>query len=95
MGQPQAVEQRYRTVLSARGDRDLYLNPEGHCKLWDTCAPEAILSAVGGRMTDMRGRLLVYDDPQRIRLQGGIVASNGPCHDAVLAGLAPFLRKEA
>jgi 3'(2'), 5'-bisphosphate nucleotidase len=42
--------------LIARGERDLYVNPSGHSKLWDACAPEAILVEAGGRLTDARGR---------------------------------------
>ena len=79
-----------KVAAIARGERDLYVNPDGHCKLWDTCAPEALLLAAGGRMTDLRGRALVYDDPTRLRLEGGIVASNGHCHAAALARVAPF-----
>lgn len=79
--------------LIARGDRDLYLNPDGHCKLWDTCAPEAILRAAGGRFTDYAGRPLVYGDPSKLRLQGGLVASNGVCHDGALRALAKLQRQ--
>src|SRR4051812_41819364 len=31
--------------LIARGERDLYVNPSGHSKLWDACGPEALLVA--------------------------------------------------
>jgi 3'(2'), 5'-bisphosphate nucleotidase len=75
--------------LIARGERELYLNPDGHCRLWDTCAPEAILVEAGGRITDLHGDPLRYD-PGQLRLNHGIVATNGACHDAVLAALAPL-----
>jgi 3'(2'), 5'-bisphosphate nucleotidase len=75
--------------LVARGARDLYLNPDGFCKLWDICAPSAILEQAGGRISDLKGSPLSYH-PDRIRVAGGIVASNGPCHDAVIRGLAPL-----
>jgi 3'(2'), 5'-bisphosphate nucleotidase len=75
--------------LIARGERELYLNPEGHCRLWDVCAPEAILVEAGGRMTDLHGDPLRYD-PDEIRVSRGIVASNGACHAAVLQALAPL-----
>jgi len=39
----------------AQGERDLYLYPGEQTKLWDTCGPEAILIAAGGRMSDMDG----------------------------------------
>ena len=80
--------------LVARGDRDLYVNPDPHCKLWDVCAPEAILHAAGGRMTDLHGQPLRYDSADRLRADRGIVASNGVCHRAVVDRVAPLFRAE-
>lgn len=40
--------------LIARGERDLYVHPVPYLKEWDTCAPEAILRAAGGDVTDCR-----------------------------------------
>jgi 3'(2'), 5'-bisphosphate nucleotidase len=79
--------------LIARGDRELYLNPDGNCKLWDTCAPEAIIVEAGGIMTDFYGDPLVYDDAQRLRLDRGIIASNGACHQVVVSRLVPVFGK--
>jgi 3'(2'), 5'-bisphosphate nucleotidase len=76
--------------LVARGLRDLYLNPEGHCRLWDTCAPEAILVEAGGRMTDIFGQPLAYDHTSEVRVLRGIIASNGACHQAVVDQLRPL-----
>jgi 3'(2'), 5'-bisphosphate nucleotidase len=72
--------------LIARAERDLYVNPEGNCKLWDACAPQVVVTEAGGRMTDRRGDPIRYD-PAAIRLQRGLVASNGACHEAVLQKL--------
>lgn len=77
--------------LVASGDRELYVNPEGNCRLWDTCAPEALLVEAGGRVTDRHGEPLVYR-PDQIRVPRGIVASNGPCHEAAIARLEPLVR---
>jgi 3'(2'), 5'-bisphosphate nucleotidase len=79
--------------LIARGERDLYVNAEGHCRLWDTCAPEIILAEAGGRMTDLFGAPLRYR-AEALRLESGIVASNGACHGAVVAKLAPLFGGE-
>jgi 3'(2'), 5'-bisphosphate nucleotidase len=79
--------------LIALGERDLYVNPSPNSKLWDTCAPEAILAAAGGRMTDLHGAALLYDVADLGR-RTGLVASNGAVHDEVIARIAPlFLRK--
>lgn len=63
---------------------DLYVHPSGYARLWDTCAPEAILVAAGGRMTDCLGAPIRYDAADA-RCATGIVASNGLVHDEVVA----------
>ncbi len=39
---------------------DLYFNLACRCHMWDTCAPEAILEAAGGRLVDLDGEVLHY-----------------------------------
>jgi 3'(2'), 5'-bisphosphate nucleotidase len=78
--------------LIARGERDLYVNPSGHSKLWDACAPEAILVEAGGRLTDACGRPLDYRGSELGNLHG-LIASNGRVHDEVVARLAPLLSR--
>jgi 3'(2'), 5'-bisphosphate nucleotidase len=75
--------------LIARGDRDLYVSASGHSRRWDACAPEAILTAAGGRLTDLKGALLDYR-AREIRNTAGICASNGVLHDRVIERLAPL-----
>ena len=83
-----------KLALIALGERDLYVNPSSRCKAWDTCAPEAILVAAGGTMTDARGELLPYD---RIDLgrPKGLVACGRDILPVVLARLAtlPLFRR--
>jgi 3'(2'), 5'-bisphosphate nucleotidase len=50
---------------------------------------EVPLVEAGGRITDLHGDPLRYD-PGQLRLSRGIVVTNGACHDAVLAALAPL-----
>lgn len=66
--------------LVAEAVRDVYIYPGAKTKLWDTCGPQAILDAAGGRVTDVTGRPLVYDSPDLANARG-ILASNGPLHD--------------
>jgi 3'(2'), 5'-bisphosphate nucleotidase len=73
--------------LIAEGVRDLYVNPSGHSKLWDTCGPEAILVEAGGRLTDARGQPLLWRGEALGNLRG-LIASNGRLHDVVVARLA-------
>ena len=73
--------------LIASGERDLYVNPWPKCKAWDTCAPEAILVAAGGVLTDTQGDPIRYDEEDLARRRG-LVASNGRLHAGVLERLA-------
>ena len=38
------------------GEADAYIFPSSGTKKWDTCAPEAILVAAGGELTDIYGK---------------------------------------
>ncbi len=72
----------------ARGDAELYVHPRTGTKLWDTCAPAALLQAAGGAVTDLWGRPLRYD-PRRLRHDAGLIASHGPHHAEIVATLRP------
>jgi 3'(2'), 5'-bisphosphate nucleotidase len=61
----------------------VYLNTSGHTWEWDTCAPEAILAAAGGRITDMTNMPLRYNRPDP-RNPNGLVASNNVIHDRII-----------
>jgi len=80
--------------LVAEGVRDLYVYTGGRTKIWDTCGPEAILHGAGGRITDLDGRPLAYDQPDLYNRRG-IIASNGPLHDLVIEKLGPLLPPKA
>jgi len=75
--------------LIAMGEVDLYVNPSSKSKAWDTCAPEALLVAAGGKITDLWGEPLAYDRAELSNARG-LLASNGILHDAVLARLRPL-----
>jgi 3'(2'), 5'-bisphosphate nucleotidase len=72
--------------LIAAGERDLYVNPASRSSLWDCAAPQAILEAAGGRLTDLAGAPLDYGGPD-LKNRRGLVASNGHVHAAVIAHL--------
>jgi 3'(2'), 5'-bisphosphate nucleotidase len=80
--------------LIAEGERDLYVNPQGHSKLWDACGPEAILTEAGGRLTDAHGQPLRYRGRELGNIYG-LIASNGLLHDAVVARLAEMFPRKA
>jgi 3'(2'), 5'-bisphosphate nucleotidase len=69
---------------------DLYIHMSPKTKQWDTCAPEAVLTEAGGRMTDLWGGPLLYNTPDVLN-RNGIVASNGAAHERVLERMRPLL----
>jgi 3'(2'), 5'-bisphosphate nucleotidase len=71
----------------AEGSRDLYVYPGSQTKLWDSCAPEAILIAAGGKLTDGDGAPLSYLET-RLQNPRGMVASNGLVHAHAIAAIA-------
>lgn len=74
--------------LIASGDADVYLEPGPYTKLWDACAPEAILRAAGGTLTTILGQPLVYD-VGRLANTHGLLATNGFCHARVVQAVKP------
>ncbi|HUS26927.1 MAG TPA: inositol monophosphatase family protein [Kofleriaceae bacterium] len=80
-----------KLCLIALGLRDLYVNPVAKTKVWDTCAPEAILAGAGGRISDLNGAQIDYTE---LRQRRGLVASNGVIHDEVVAKLGPLFKKK-
>jgi 3'(2'), 5'-bisphosphate nucleotidase len=74
-----------KLCLIASGVRDLYVNPSAKTKAWDTCAPEAILAAAGGRLSDLFGRPIEY--ATELAHRRGLVASNGHVHAEVVGKL--------
>jgi len=69
------------------GEAEVYVHDGGGAKRWDTCGPEAVLRAAGGRFTDLDGAAIDYGNPDLV-LRRGIVASNGALHEAVLSACA-------
>ena len=56
-------------------------------KLWDTCGPEAILRAAGGRFTDLDGAPIDYARGS-LRLENGLVATNEALFRGVIEAIA-------
>ena len=71
---------------------DLYVHLSPRTKQWDTCAPEIILEEAGGRITDLFGNPLRYNDPE-LQNRNGVVASNGSAHDEIIQCLKPLLEQ--
>jgi 3'(2'), 5'-bisphosphate nucleotidase len=71
---------------------DVYIHLSPRTKQWDTCAPEIILTEAGGRMTDLFGEPLGYNQAD-VQNRNGLVASNGAAHARAIERLAPLLKE--
>lgn len=78
--------------LITEREADVYIHLSPRTKLWDTCGPQVILEEAGGRLTDLFGKPFVYN-VRDLQNHGGIVATNGVSHDAVIAKLRPVLNE--
>jgi len=76
-----------KVALVSEGTRDLYVYPGSQTKIWDSCGPEAILTAAGGKMTDSDGNTLCYTNLS-LHNPRGLVASNGLVHAQALEAVA-------
>ena len=74
-------------VRIASGLLDIYAHPsKGLVKLWDACAPEAIVVAAGGLFTDGRGR--AFDYRGEVAQLEGMLAANPALHAEALRRFA-------
>ncbi|KAK0047028.1 3(2) 5-bisphosphate nucleotidase 1 [Biomphalaria pfeifferi] len=65
----------HKVVLLLEGKVHAYVFASKGCKKWDTCAPEAVLHAIGGHLTDLLGKpILYYANVQRTN-SGGVLAT--------------------
>lgn len=47
-------------MLLLEGKAHVYVFASPGCKKWDTCAPQAVLEAAGGTLTDIKGTTIPY-----------------------------------
>jgi len=80
-------------VLRCLQDAAAYVYANTGCKKWDTAAPEAILVASGGKMTDISGRLFDYSaDAQHINSGGICATAHWIQHDDYVNGVPIEIR---
>ncbi len=76
--------------LIAERTCDIYIHPSPRTKLWDTCAPQIILEEAGGRLTDLFGLEMRYDQAD-LQNHNGILATNGSAHNLAVKHLKHLL----
>uniref|UniRef100_A0A8C7XC60 3'(2'),5'-bisphosphate nucleotidase 1 n=1 Tax=Oryzias sinensis TaxID=183150 RepID=A0A8C7XC60_9TELE len=64
-----------KIIQLIEGRASAYVFASAGCKKWDTCAPEAILHAVGGKLTDMYGNAYCYHADVKHMNSAGVLAT--------------------
>lgn len=64
----------YKTLEVIKGTQDIYVH-NTLIKKWDICAGDAILRAIGGRQTDLRGDDINYSHNLDPKNEHGLIAT--------------------
>ena len=78
-----SVAYKLALIAAGRADATFTLTPKNE---WDVCSSACIIECAGGRVTDLAGEPLRYNQPNPALR--GLVASNGTLHEQVLQALA-------
>ena len=66
------------------GDAEAYITTTNKMKEWDSAASYCIISEAGGKMTDMSGNDITYNN-EKIFHENGILVTNGLIHEKIIA----------
>lgn len=80
------------TILEQKADVYISLSGKSAPKDWDMAAPELILTEAGGQFTHFDGTPLRYNQGD-INQWGGLMASNGLCHQELCTQASAILAK--
>lgn len=87
-GQPVRMDSQAKYVAVADGRAEVYIrNSPGsdyHERIWDHAAGALIVEQAGGRVSDLDGKPLDFSQGARMRGNRGVLATNGPLHEALL-----------
>jgi len=67
------------------GAADLYVHPSNGAKLWDACAPDALIRGAGGMMTNIDGNAIDYRGA--LPVERGLIATSKLLLPRVLAAI--------
>jgi 3'(2'), 5'-bisphosphate nucleotidase len=81
-------------IADQKADVYIALSGTSAPKDWDLAAPELILTEAGGKFTHFDGTPLLYNQ-EDVTQWGGLLASNGPCHEALCTAASQILSKIA
>lgn len=82
-------------MLLLEGKANAYVFASPGCKRWDTCAPEAVLHAAGGALTDLYGDNYPYDaDTEHPNTKGVLATAPGEQHSWYLSRIPDQVKQE-
>jgi len=77
------------------GKAHAYVFASRGCKRWDTCAPEAILHAIGGILTDLYGERYSYDpETTHVNIRGILATAPGQSHQWYLSRIPDEVKQQ-
>jgi len=83
-----------QVLLLIEGRAHAYLFASPGCKKWDTCAPEAVLHAIGGRLTDVHGNMYTYEPTvKRVNSAGTLATAVASDHQWYLGKIGEDIRQ--
>ncbi len=90
---PVRIDSQAKYAMVARGESEIYLRlprpgTDYTERIWDHAAGALVVEAAGGTVTDMHGAPLDFTHGPLLESNTGVVATNGPVHNAVLDALA-------
>ncbi|MCA9257888.1 MAG: 3'(2'),5'-bisphosphate nucleotidase, partial [Planctomycetales bacterium] len=82
---------KYAVLAAGGGEALLRLlspkRPDYREKIWDQAAGSIVVEEAGGRVSDLDGKPLNFSLGRTLASNRGVLATNGPLHEAFLAGL--------
>lgn len=89
--QPVRMDSQVKYAVLARGGAEIYLRLPTRAdyreKVWDHAAGMLCVTEAGGRVSDIDGKPLDFSRGRELSGNRGIVATNGPVHERVVAAV--------
>ncbi|MGF1507538.1 MAG: 3'(2'),5'-bisphosphate nucleotidase [Chloroflexi bacterium] len=89
-GDPVRIDSQAKYLAVADGRAEIYIrnSRDGHVeRIWDHAAGALVVTEAGGRVTDLDGKTLDFSRGAYLDANRGILATNGPIHDPILAAI--------
>lgn len=88
---PMDSQAKYAVLAAGGGDVILRLlspsRPDYREMIWDQAAGSIVVEEAGGRVSDLDGKPLDFSHGRTLATNRGVLVTNGPLHEAFLAGL--------